>query len=135
MTEYVADSQAMVWHLFAPQRLGKRADQVLLDVDVGKVMIYLPAVVIAEMIMVVEKRRLPGAAMSQLVTRLNQMQTRKNYKFLHLDPNLVISSRTLTAIPDIFDRLIVAEALQLGLPLITSDSVIRASGLVNVIWN
>jgi PIN domain nuclease of toxin-antitoxin system len=73
--------------------------------------------------------------MSQLVTRLNQMQTRKNYKFLHLDPNLVISSRTLTAIPDIFDRLIVAEALQLGLPLITSDSVIRASGLVNVIWN
>lgn len=135
MIEYVCDTQAMVWHLFAPQRLGKRADQVLLDADAGKVMIYLPAVVIAEMIMVVEKRRLPGAAMSQLVTRLNQMQTRKNYKFLHLDPNLVISSRTLTAIPDIFDRLIVAETLRLGLPLITSDTVIRASGLVNVVWN
>ena len=36
---------------------------------------------------------------------------------------------------DPFDRLIVAEALRLGLPLITSDSVIRASGVVNVVWD
>ena len=41
--------------------------------------------------------------------------------------------RKPSAIPDIFDRLIVAEALRLGLPLITSDSVIHASGLVNVV--
>ncbi len=66
---------------------------------------------------------------------LNWMKSQPNYELMPLDPELVISSHTLTAIPDIFDRLIVAEALRLNLPLITRDSVIRASGLVNVIWD
>jgi PIN domain nuclease of toxin-antitoxin system len=47
----------------------------------------------------------------------------------------VIGSHTLTAIPDIFDRLIVAEARRLSLPLITRDTAISGSGLVSVVWD
>ncbi|MGH9766999.1 MAG: type II toxin-antitoxin system VapC family toxin [Blastocatellia bacterium] len=135
MNEYVVDTQAMIWFLFASNRLKQTARVALRDAVVGKARIYLPAVVIAEMIMIVEKRRIPGAAMAQLINHLHWMKSQPNYELLPLDPELVISSRTLTTVPDIFDRLIVAEALRLGLPLITSDSVIRSSGLVNVIWD
>jgi PIN domain nuclease of toxin-antitoxin system len=50
-------------------------------------------------------------------------------------PETVIESHTFTAIPDIFDRLVVAEARRLGLPLITRDATIKASGLVSVVWD
>jgi len=135
MNEYVADTQAMIWFLFASNRLKQGARSALRDAVAGKAKIYPPAVVIAEMIMIVEKRRIPGAAMAQLVNHLRWMNSQPHYELLPLDPELVISSRTLTVIPDIFDRLIVAEALRLGLPLVTSDSVIHSSGLVNVIWD
>jgi PIN domain nuclease of toxin-antitoxin system len=133
--EYVADTHAIVWYLFAQSRLGRAARAVLSDVAAGKGQAYLPAVAVAEMIMVVEKNRLPGVTMAQLEIELALMRQSANYVFLPLLPDLVISSRTLTAIPDIFDRLIVAEARQLGLSLITRDSVIQASGLVKCIWN
>lgn len=133
--DYVADTHAIVWSLFAPSRLGKAAQTILSDAAAGSARIYLPAGVIAEMIMVIEKKRLPGITMNQLEIELNLMRRSASYEFLPLVPELAISSRTLTAIPDIFDRLVVAETLQLGLSLITNDSVIRASGLVNVIWD
>ncbi|HWQ12437.1 MAG TPA: hypothetical protein VNL77_06545 [Roseiflexaceae bacterium] len=43
-------------------------------------------------------------------------------------PETVIASHTLTAIPDIFDRLVVAEARRLSLPLITRDAPIGGRG-------
>ncbi len=133
--DYVADAHAMVWHLFAQSRLGKDALAVLTDAAAGNARIYLPAVAVAEMIMVIEKRRLPGITMSQLEIELELMRNNASYEFLPLFPSTVIQSRTLTAIPEIFDRLIVTEAVRLGLPLITRDSVIRASGLVAIVWD
>ncbi|MGH9835175.1 MAG: type II toxin-antitoxin system VapC family toxin [Blastocatellia bacterium] len=135
MNEYVSDAHPMTWYLFASTRLGNAAKSVLRDAAAGKVKIYLPAVAVAEMIMTVEKRRLPSATLPELILHLSWMKNQPYYELMPLDPDLVISSRTLTAIPDIFDRLIVAEALRLNLPLITRDSVIRSSGLVNVVWD
>jgi len=133
--EYVADANAVAWHLFARQRLGKSAQTVFDDAEAGRSKIFIPAVALAEVIMVVEKRRLPGATMYQLEIDFALMRQSASYEFLPLFPDQVFASRTLTAIPEIFDRLIVAEALRLGLPLITSDSLIRASGVVNVVWD
>ena len=133
--EYVADTHAVVWHLFARQRLGRAARALLQDADVGLVKIYLPAVALAEMIMVVERKRLPGANLPQMFAYLEARQNNRSYELLPLLPSHVKANHTLTVIPDIFDRLIVAETLRLGLPLITSDTVITGSGLVTVVWN
>jgi PIN domain nuclease of toxin-antitoxin system len=133
--DYVADTHALIWYLFAESRLGNRALTELTDASAGNARIYIPAVVIAEMIMVVEKKRIPGITMSQLEIELELMRNSSSFEFLPLFPETVIQSRTLTAIPDIFDRLVVADALRLGLPLLTGDSVIHASGLVATIWD
>ena len=47
--DYVADAHAVVWHLFAQSRLGKKALAVLNDAAAGNVRIYLPAVAVAEL--------------------------------------------------------------------------------------
>jgi PIN domain nuclease of toxin-antitoxin system len=38
------------------------------------------------------------------------------------------------ALPDPFDRFIVATAVQLRLPLVTADRAISATGAVDIIW-
>ncbi len=132
---YLTDTHAILWHLFiTPRRLGPAAQVAFAEADAGQARIIVPAVVVAEMIAVVERGRLPGVTVVALLTQLHRMQYSANYWLLALRPATVIASHTLTAIPDIFDRLIVAEARRLGLPLITRDQGIRASNLVTVVW-
>jgi PIN domain nuclease of toxin-antitoxin system len=47
----------------------------------------------------------------------------------------VLASRALSAIPDIFDRLVVTDAMILQAALITKDVVIQNSGVVPTIWD
>jgi PIN domain nuclease of toxin-antitoxin system len=118
-----------------PARLGRAAAVVFADVDAGQARLHVPAVVVAETLMVVERGRLPGVAMAHLLPQLDAMRTSDNYNLVPLLPEVVIGSHTLTAIPDIFDRLVVAEALARGVPLISKDRIIRGSGLVATVWD
>jgi PIN domain nuclease of toxin-antitoxin system len=65
--DYAADAHAMLWHLFEPRRLGAGARAAFADADSGSSRVFLPAVVVAEMIMVIERGRLPGTTINQLL--------------------------------------------------------------------
>ena len=121
--------------LYWPQRLGKAAQQVFSDVDAGQAVIVIPAVVVAEVIMVVQKGRLLGASLDHLIPYLHSMNESENYPLAPLLPKTVIASHEHTIIPDIFDRLIVTEAILKDLSIITRDQTIRESGLVSTIWD
>ncbi|WP_437594216.1 type II toxin-antitoxin system VapC family toxin [Sorangium sp. So ce1000] len=133
--EYVTDTHALVWSMYAPSRLGNAAQQAIAATDAGAARIHVPAVVVAETLMVVERGRLSGITLAHLLPRLEAMRTSDNYRLAPLLPDVVLASHTLTAIPDIFDRLIVAEALHRGTPLISKDTVIRRSALGTTVWD
>ncbi len=132
---YITDAHALLWHLYWPQRLGSAAQRVFSDADAGQVCIYVPAVVVAEVIMVVQRGRLPGASLDHLLLHLRAMAASDNYPLSPLLPETVIASHQYTTIPDIFDRLIVTEAISRGVPLVTRDPVIRQSGLISTVWD
>lgn len=69
---YLTDGHALLWHLYWPQRLGGAAQRVFSDADTGQVCIHVPAVVVAEALMVVQKRRLPGASLDHLLRTFEQ---------------------------------------------------------------
>ena len=131
---YVADTHALVWFLFAQNRLSTRVKDIFQRTEAGQHTVYVPAVAVAEMIMVVEKGRVQGTV-PELLAGLALMESAGHYQFLSLSPNLVIASHLFTFIPDIFDRLIVADTHRLGYPLITRDDKIRKSGLVQTVWD
>lgn len=133
--DYLTDAHALLWHMFDPGRLGATAQALFHACDSGQAQVAVPALVVAEMLMVVERGRLPGVTMPQLLVGLAALRASDNYILLALDPDTVISSHAFAVIPDIFDRLITAEANHLGLPLINRDATIRDSGLVPVIWD
>ena len=133
--DYLADAHAMLWHLFEPRRLGSAARAAFADADSGSARVLLPAVVLAEMIMVIERGRLPGITMNRLLTVFQAMQSSHNYILFPLLSEVVIASHSLTVVPDIFDRLIVADARRMKVPLISRDATISISGLANVVWD
>ncbi len=84
--------------------------------------------------MVVQKNRLPGVDLEELLAHLGAAQHSDNYVLSDLQGKMVLDSHPFIVIPDIFDRLIVVEAITRGLPLISRDPVIRDSGLVSMVW-
>jgi PIN domain nuclease of toxin-antitoxin system len=80
--------------------------------------------------MLIEKRHIT-LDMASIVSAL---KTKSGFHLIPLSPEVAIDIQRLTALRDIHDRLIVAEAMRLGATLITRDLQITASGLVPVVW-
>ena len=80
--------------------------------------------------MLVEKRRRAVDATSIFAA----LRAAPGFRFTSLTPQTALRIQSLTALPDIHDRLIVAEALESGATLITRDQAITASRLVPVVW-
>jgi PIN domain nuclease of toxin-antitoxin system len=132
---YVTDTHALLWHLYMPARLGVAARNAFHAADQGDALIYIPAVVLAEVLMVVQRGRLSGVSLAQLLPHLEAIRGSRNYALAPLQPATIIGSHIFVQIPDIFDRLIVAEAIEREAPLLSRDGVIKASGLVSLVWD
>jgi PIN domain nuclease of toxin-antitoxin system len=133
--DFLADAHAFLWQLYWPRRLGAAARRAFRATEEGNSRIHLPAHVLAECLMVVQKGRLPGATLADLLPHLEALSHSRNYSLLSLQPSTVLASHRYAAIPDIFDRLTVTEGALRGLPVITRDPVIRDSGLVPTLWD
>lgn len=135
MKAFVIDTHAWVWQLFFPSKLGEGALQALTAADQGNAYIYIPAVVLAEFLMIVQKRRIATLTPELAPKIIFAVQAHPSYSLQTLTPELVMTSQAYQQVPDIFDRLIVTEACQFGIPLITRDPIIIDSGLVTIVWN
>lgn len=132
MSTFVADTHSLLWYLFSPDRLGSGALETFETIQ-GEDLLVIPAVVVAEMVMVVERRRIQ-ATLDELKTVLASLEREAVCFFSPLFAKDVIGSSRLVEIPDIFDRLIVFEALKRNATLITRDLLITQTGLVPTVW-
>jgi PIN domain nuclease of toxin-antitoxin system len=135
MERFVADTHALLWQLCAPGRLGSVARAAFANADSKKVEMHIPVVVVAEMSMVVQKKRIAGFDDSAFDIAIRSLQEHPSYHFGSLDLERVLMSRDLMGIPDIFDRLVVADGVALQATVITKDPVIQGSQYVPTIWD
>jgi PIN domain nuclease of toxin-antitoxin system len=135
MDTYVIDTHAWVWQMFQPKKLGIGAARVLSAADRGEARIHIPAVVLAELLMIANKRRLENLTPEIIPRVVHAVRTHPAYSFSGLTPELVLASQAHVAVPEIFDRLVVTEARLRGVSLITRDPEIHAAGLVPIIWD
>lgn len=129
MSNYIADTHALVWYLGGSSRLSDEA-RVLFDSAIeGESRIFIPAIVVAELMMFAEKHKLIES--DKILAKLRAMP---GFEFLSLLPETAAKIREITALADIHDRLIVAEAMIQNMPLISLDAAITKSKLVEVVW-
>ena len=131
MKEYVLDTHAFAWWAMRPKRLGRSAARVLREVDAGRARAWLPSIMGVELTLLAEAgRRLIGVAEIEAATKRNE-----GVRLLPQDLAQVTEFTLLGALSDPFDRMIVSAARAIQRPLITADSNIADSGLVDVIWD
>ncbi len=133
MDSFVSETQALI--AFArdkPALLGRAALAAFEAFEAGRATIYVPAPVLVEVGNLARSGKVPlstspGAFLRQLAET--------DLVLLSLDPeDVVVAAELAWDHRDPFDRLIVATALRLGLPLITNDRAIAAWGGVEAVW-
>jgi len=134
MGEYVTDTHVLHWHLTGARRLSPTVQQLLAEADAGLHRIFVPSIILVEMIYLVEKGRLDAGLIQQVLSLLKTADGSFAATPLDADTAQALLSVPRTAVPDMPDRIIVATAHQLGLPLISRDIKIREAGVVPVIW-
>lgn len=133
MTDYVADTHALIWYLENSPRLGSKARAAFDACDQGETIIYIPTISLVEMVYLIEKGRIPENMMTLLEEELKAGTSGLMLADLNIDVVDQIEKVIRDDVPDLPDRIIAATALALKLPLITRDRKIQLSGL-KTIW-
>jgi PIN domain nuclease of toxin-antitoxin system len=127
---YVTDSHSLIWYLLDSPKLSFNANKVFKKIEDGKAQLLIPAIVIAEIIYIVQS----GKAQADLDTMLLKIQESDNFQISPLGLNELICLKKQTEIPEMHDRLIVCEALLNKAKIITKDKAIKDSRVVEVVW-
>lgn len=130
MPVYLADTHALLWYFTRPDLLGNAAQTALDEVATQNAELIVPVIVLTELIFVIEKRSLPV----DFERILYHLRSSSNVRIIGLSLERSLDCLSLKAIPEMHDRLIVADAIANNATLITRDVEITASGLNAVVW-
>jgi predicted nucleic acid-binding protein len=114
--------------------LSPGARAILLDADAGNRRILVPSITLVEAVYLGERDRVQPELLDRMLSYVQDED--RPYDLVVLDDDIVRAMRRVPrdAVPDMPDRIIVATAFQLGLPLISRDERIRRAGVVPVVW-
>ncbi len=134
MSEYVTDTHALIWHLTGDTRLSPTANAAFTSADNGTAVIWIPGVVLVEVVYLVEKLRFPASLITQMLDLVDPPSD--NYAIVPLDAGVIRALQTIDrdTVPDMPDRIVAASAQYLGLPLLSKDSNLARVPGISVIW-
>jgi PIN domain nuclease of toxin-antitoxin system len=129
----VADTHGFLWHVYDDPRLPAGTRSFIEAQGREGHQIGVSSITLVEILYLAEKGRIPGEAFTDVLAHLDR--TGASYTEIAVDRLLVRSMERIarTEIPDMPDRIIAATALHLGVPLISRDRRIQASG-IQTIW-
>jgi len=127
---YLADTVTVIRHLAKTGDIGKKAKAILNDAEQGKNHILISVISIVEIMYLAEKNRIS----LNLLETLEIINESANYSLVDLTPDIVILAGQIN-FPELHDRLIMATAKYVGIPMLTGDKEIKKSNLVETIWD
>lgn len=128
---YILDTHACIFSLVAPGKIGAKARAALRSVEDGRSQAWIPAAVVAEIVLLRELGRIE-LGLAHLKTAMEQAA---GLRFLPLDLQQLDEFAALGALRDPFDRLIVSAARASGAKLVTRDAAVAELGLVQTVWS
>lgn len=132
MPDAVTDTHALIWYLQDDTRLSATAAKFFDDCQNDGGYIRVPSICLIEIVYLAEKQRISTETLQSFLQQLDAPRSILQLSSLDLPVVLAMASTTPTMIRDMPDRIIAATALRLGLPLISRDRAIAASGLATV---
>lgn len=133
MSVYVTDTHPLIWFtLNKPQNLSAKVRRAFESAEAGKSFVYIPAIVLWETALLERagKIKLNGGFSRWAATILGSA----GFGIAALEPEIIALGAGYNFNGDPFDQTIAAFAAHLEVPLITKDSAITDSGLVEIYW-
>ncbi|MBI5328639.1 MAG: type II toxin-antitoxin system VapC family toxin [Deltaproteobacteria bacterium] len=127
--DYITDTHSLVWYFTDDSRLSNKALQAFQPSE-EKGIIFVPAVVLAEIMFIARKGRITLS----FEDTLNRIEESENFEIVPLNTEILRTANKIEADMEMHDRLIVATALWHNASLITKDETLRESGIVSTIW-
>jgi PIN domain nuclease of toxin-antitoxin system len=133
MGPVVADTHALLWSMYEPEKLSKAALAAFQDAVAARQPVYLSAISIVEICYLVEKGKLAAHALDQLIEAIEGGERGLAVASLDQAVAEAVGQIPRRLVPDMPDRIIAATAFHLGLPLVTRDAQIRSAN-ITTIW-
>lgn len=124
---YITDTHPLVWYML--EKLPGRVDKIFASAEMGKSTIFIPTIVLAECLYLVEDGTIElelDDLLSKIEMSMNFIPVSFNFQVMKLLPEIKLK--------ELHDRVIVATAKILNAKLITKDKEIRKSGIVEAVW-
>jgi PIN domain nuclease of toxin-antitoxin system len=133
MSVYVTDAHPLIWYVTSQRnKLSSRALGAFQDAERGEAFIYIPAGALWEISRLEKEGKI--TLNKPYVTWARDLLDKSCFECVPIDETVVAEARNYAFNRDAFDASIVATARLKDLPLITKDSAITNSGLVEIWW-
>jgi PIN domain nuclease of toxin-antitoxin system len=124
----VIDTHTLIWYLTKDRKLSPSASAIFAAAERGETQLVISAIVMAELFYASAKWRL----FPDFAAMFADLQDKPYFQFASFTPQDVLGFATDRIVPEMHDRIITGLARRLGVPIITSDPAIIASGLVEI---
>ena len=127
------DTHAWIWFISNPEYLSKRADKAVKGAVKDK-SILISSISVWELALLVKKKRLKLTL--EVTDWIAKSESLPFIQFLPVTNSIAVKSVNLPLPlhPDPADRIIIATALSVGAPLVTSDKKLLSYSPVKTIW-
>jgi predicted nucleic acid-binding protein len=133
MRRYVADTQCILWYFANDRRLPRAARAAFDTAEKGYAQILIPTIALVEALFLFQRQRVPETVLSQMMALAEDPDASLCIVPLDMVVVRAVSGFGPAAVPELPDRIVAATARALGVPLLTTDSAIAESGLVEVV--
>ena len=127
--QYLLDTVTVVRHFSGKGKIGRTAAQILDVMEERDDLFVISVVSLMEIMYLAEKHRID----INLRETLDRIDTSSKYTIINLLPEILQVAETVTY-PEFHDRLILATAKWLDIPIISSDGDFEAVSGIAVIW-
>lgn len=127
---FLADTHALIWHFVDSPRISRKARSIFDRCEKGDCVIFIPSIVIAECLSIFDKKRIDF----DFKTLFYRLRKSENYVICPLDHKILLRMMETKEVSELHDKIIVATAKHLEMPLITKDTVLAGLKTIATVW-
>ena len=127
---FLLDTVTIIRHFSQQGRIGQGATDALKRIDAGQDSAFISVISLMEILYLAERNRIT----INFEETLNLIDLSSNYFIVDLTPQILTVARNLE-FPELHDRLILATAKYLEIPVVSSDQQFKQIAGISVVWD
>lgn len=133
LNDVIIDTNIVIWY-FSQPKLSSASAQAALDAATSDGSIFVTTITIVELTYLIDKKKIPADVLVALRNALDNSTSAIRVIDLNREISDKIEQIPRAIVTDMPDRIIAATALNLQLPLLTSDSALRKLKNIETVW-